>query len=114
MRHLNRSAAISIAQKPLIDWINKVDPHGSGDIELAFAREEPNVYLLPEADEEAELLEGIKANAAFLLRELLFEWYTDESLYPEELTWETLQLFYEIKVYLSVRDVTGKRPKLQR
>src|SRR5689334_14095454 len=88
---LNRLAVVVTAKQPLVDWVNVADPGGL-EITLQTATEDNNVYLLPECDSPEDYTEMIRRVWPAIFDAELWQWYTDENLWPAK---RSLQMFNE-------------------
>ncbi len=101
---INRDALIIFPKQPLIDWVNSLDDENITDCPKLLTHDEGNVYLIPETHYHGEALELIKDNVTYFFEEELNSWYTDESLWPKELTWEMFQEWFHISIQSVVID----------
>ncbi|OGQ97986.1 MAG: hypothetical protein A2521_03340 [Deltaproteobacteria bacterium RIFOXYD12_FULL_57_12] len=80
---INRAALILKAKKPFVQWINESDPYDkSFRTSLAEVNEDRTVYLIDDLEAE-NLEEWVALNCANLFESELEDWYTDESLWPQ-------------------------------
>lgn len=101
---INRAALILKLKQPAIDWINEVDSYRDAEISKEEALEERTVYLID--DESAENLdEMLKNNFEMFFEHELLLWYTDESLWPEELSYEMFKEWFEVECHSVVENV---------
>ena len=68
MATLNRSAVVVEPKRPFLDWLHMVDPT-SQDLTLPDLVQEPTIYLIPECDTGADVVQA--------LRELCEEIFTE-------------------------------------
>ncbi|MEW6557271.1 MAG: hypothetical protein AB1349_07950 [Elusimicrobiota bacterium] len=115
MRTINRSAAIIKPKKPFWDWVKSVEPdHIINDEYL----EDTSVYLLPDVqhsmDEDVEFEDYIKRIYKQIFEEELNAWYTDESLWPADRTFEMFQEWFGFEFHTvlldTVRGAIRKEP----
>lgn len=96
---LNRSSVTLLPKKPFLDWIRETDKRFNKDsswIDKFDLREDRNVYLLPEFEMLNDFEEYIKENyMQFFLIELN-EFYTDDTLYPKDMSYEQFKDFFEV------------------
>ncbi len=79
-RCLRRSAIVITPQQPFFDWLVSHDPETLIDEEIR----EGTVYLVPEYETNTRMENWLKKNYAELFEELLFNWYTDEDMWPQK------------------------------
>lgn len=103
---LNRSAFIVRYRQPFVDWINEVDPYPRHTVTLERANDDATVYLV-DVDGEADFSEWIRLNHGLLFEELLNDWYTDPSLWPQDRSYQTLQKWCSFEFHSLVLDTGG-------
>jgi hypothetical protein len=109
MPNVNRSAIILKARKPLVDWVNDVDPADNAvPISLHDAQREPTVYLIPDCDSDEAAAEWVKAAFDWLFERELWGWYTDETLWPRNRTYEMFCRWFDYSVHSIVEDMSDE------
>ncbi len=101
---INRAAVVVTGSDPLIDWVNGIDEEAN--ITQEDVSDDATVYLVTDEDGE-EIDEWIEENYLMVFEKELEAWYTDNNLWPSELT---LDLFYEwftISVHSVVEDTAN-------
>ncbi|MFC2131705.1 hypothetical protein ACFLSQ_09745 [Bacteroidota bacterium] len=89
-------------KKVFYDWINRVDPEG-----ITVVDEPGNFYLLPHKLEmEEDIKKYLKKNFKFFFECELFDWYTDESLWPKRLTYKMFNEWFNIIICDVIHDTT--------
>ena len=106
MREVNRSAVTVVAKMPLVDWVN-IHDDGSCPMTLEDCNRESTVYLLPEYSMDDERLPILREFYLDIFRNELFSYYTDESLWPGDLTFELFREWIEIVPTSQVFDLDG-------
>lgn len=102
MRTINRYAMIVRPKKPFLDWVNYVDP--SSIVTLEKVREDPNIYLLPEIEDPKEQQKYPEENCGDFFKHQLYEWYTDEKLFPKDLDWRYFKEWFDCEILSMVID----------
>jgi hypothetical protein len=107
---LNRAAIILRYKAPAVQWINDADSYEEGtEVTLDAANRDRPVYLISDQDaENDDVVAGwIELNYESLFEGELDGWYTDDSLWPDNLT---LNLFYEwfdVECHTVIEDTVG-------
>src|SRR5437763_525168 len=63
-----------------------------------------NMYLINSMDEDSEFDEWLKTNYEFLFENELYERFEDDSAWPDELTWELFNQWFEVQFCSVVYD----------
>jgi hypothetical protein len=105
---LNRSAYIVRYKQPFVDWINAADPHPGDELTIDDVNEDSTVYLV-DVEEEEDFREWIRLNHDIIFDELLNDWYTDPSLWPDDRTFATLIEWCSFEFHSLVLDTGGPR-----
>lgn len=92
---INRYALVLRPSKKLLQWAISEDPSLAGDIDLEETDDLVSVYLLPDFSEEDEAEEWLEANYQVILESLLDEWVPDDSVWPEEFTFDDFEQYSE-------------------
>jgi hypothetical protein len=103
---LNRAALVVRFKPPFVDWVNAADPNPTRAITLAEVNDENTVYLV-----EVEDLEQFEAwltlNGLTLFEEVLYEWYTDPDLWPQDRSLAMFRKWCDFELHTLVRDTGG-------
>lgn len=67
-------------------------------------REEPNVYLLPEIEDPEEQQKYLEENHEEIFRHELYGYYTDENLFPKDLSWKFFEMWFDWEILSMVID----------
>lgn len=107
---LNRAAIILKPKAPFVDWINSSDPSIGNEISIDETNEERTVFLVPEeaVDDPVNLLHWLKLNWQSLFESELDGWYTDESMWPQDRTFELFQEWVEVECHSCITDTVGE------
>ena len=103
---LNRSAYIVRYKQPFVEWINAADPNPTHEITLEDANRDSTVYLV-EVDEEKDFREWLELNHDLIFEELLNDWYTDPSLWPQDRSFKKLNEWCTFEFHSLVLDTGG-------
>ncbi|MBN1499970.1 MAG: hypothetical protein JW982_07440 [Spirochaetes bacterium] len=100
---INRGALILRYKQPAIDWINSVDPSNDFQITLEIANEDRTVYLIEDDDaEDSDRM--LKKTFKHFFENELFGWFTEESLWPHNLTYELFRKWFTVECHSMVED----------
>ena len=99
---INRSAVILLPTEACLDWV-KSCPDYMDDSPLGEAEREPTVYLVPDANDTPD--DYIRRHFRAMFEEELNSWYTDPSMWPKDLCFETFMKFFRIQVTTMVYDL---------
>lgn len=102
---LNRSAIILKLKQPALDWINSADIEVDHKItNLEQANYESTVYLIP--DEVADNpMPWLTKNFDVLFTNELWNWYTEESMWPQNRTLDLFVKWFDYEIDSVVVDL---------
>ena len=109
---INRAAIILRYRDPAVRWINEADPY---DDDPGMTREvvntERTVYLIRAEDAETSTAveEWIKLNYRQLFEAELEGWYTDPTLWPQDLTLQLFREWFDVECHSVLIDTVGGR-----
>lgn len=98
---IDRSAIVVKPKKPFFDWVNSIYP----DDEPISEKEENNIYLIREMDNNEQALNWIKRNFDALFTNELNDWYTDEIKWPKKRTFKMFSNWFDIEFCSMVLDL---------
>lgn len=108
---INRAALLLRYKEPAVQWINEADPNPDSRT-LSF--EEVNgdrlVYLLKDEDADSpnHVEKWVKKNFEALFENELSGWYTDTSLWPQPLTHQLFQRWFEVECHSIIVDTMSE------
>jgi hypothetical protein len=102
---LNRTALILRYKEPALRWINENDPDGH-QMTLEEVNADKTVYLVADdaADTPEKLRRWLKRNYLFFFESELEGWYTDEEMWPGELTLELFLKWFDAEFHGVILD----------
>ncbi|PLW68145.1 hypothetical protein [Pseudohalioglobus lutimaris] len=105
---LNRDLLIVRLKQPFVDWINEADPYPDRiPTSLANANEDCPVFLIHQF--ACEDLEGwLKHCYAEVFEEVLYQWYVDESLWPQDRNLKMFKAWCEVEVHGVITDLVDE------
>lgn len=71
-------------------------------------RSHTSAYLIPQLDSDEDSWAWIRANRDALFELTLNEWYTDESMWPSDRSWESFQDWFHIEFVDLVWDLVAE------
>lgn len=107
---INRAAVILRYKEPAVVCVNEADPiPDSKPLSLEDLNEERTVYLVTDEDAEDERTfeAWLSTNYLALFETELDGWYTDESLWPSELTRELFDNWFTVELHTVLVDTVG-------
>jgi hypothetical protein len=100
---INRIAVTLIPTQACLDWINSCD----GDkITLDEIQRDTTTFLLPEGRDVPE--SQLRRHYKVMFVEELNSWYTDEAMWPKDLSFRTFKKFFTIQASSMVLDLGAR------
>ena len=109
---INRAAIILRYREPAVRWINEADPYDDDPgITREVVNQERTVYLIRAEDAEtsAAVEEWIELNYQQLFEAELEGWYTDPTLWPQDLTLQLFREWFDVEYHSVLIDTVGSR-----
>jgi hypothetical protein len=103
---LNRSAVIVTPKQPFLDWL-----HGADPTSLTVTLEElsePTIYLLPECDDDQDLIAHVRNYCDTIFEEELDAWYQDQSTWPVYRDFKTFCVWFEYQAHTMLLDLCDR------
>ncbi len=97
---INRIAVTLIPTQACLDWVNSYDDDKTTLDEI---HKDPTVFLLP--DGQGKPKSQVRRHFKAMFVEELTSWYTDETMWPEDLSFTTFKKFFTIHVSTMVLDL---------
>lgn len=104
---LNRSIAILVYKQPFLDWLSTADPN-SLPMTLEKLREDNDTFLIPQFDDLRDSVKWVEKRWSVLFESLLFDWITDEAMWPQNRTLKMFREWFGIEVHSMVWDLINK------
>jgi hypothetical protein len=111
MISINRTAIIVRPGQPFLEWLHRADPT-SREFTLEEVRHDPNVYLIPECENDEEVREYLEDACGPIFEEILDGWYRVPSTWPKRRDLEEFERWFEWSVHYMVVDLSDE-PLLQ-
>jgi hypothetical protein len=106
---VNRSALVLKPKQPLLDWVNAVDP--SAVLTLREVTEDPTIYLISECDTDEEFMKILRRVCQDIFEEELAGWYTDESVWPRDRSFDAFCRWFECEHHSMLMDLCDEPRK---
>jgi hypothetical protein len=104
---INRAAIMVIPKQPFYDWLNSIEP-GTGNDEMANKEKDHTIYLITDFEDPSLLDTHIKEMFRTIFKNELAAWYTDKSLWPKNLNWDTFTAWFEIRISTVIYDTVDE------
>ena len=101
---LNRSALIVTPKQPFLDWLHSIDPT-SKDLTLEGLGKDPDIYLIPECEDEEQLANCLEQMHPLIFEDQLEGWWTDETSWPKDRSLRSFRVWFECHFYSMVIDL---------
>jgi hypothetical protein len=98
--NIDRSALVIKPKKPFTDWLHKID----NDQRLTDIMEDTEIYLLPDFEETQQMEKWLKKNFDLLFSDQLNNWYTDESIWPQNRTFKLFKEWFDYSLHTMIMD----------
>jgi|ERR1051326_686374 hypothetical protein len=101
---LNRSGLIVYPKQSFLDWLHSIDPTSS-EITLDDLGREPDIYLISECGDEAELVDCLRDVYSVIFEDQLAGWWTYENDWPKERPFAMFQEWFDCRFHSMVIDL---------
>jgi hypothetical protein len=109
MSFLYRSAITITRKQPYIDWANRLED-GGPELTAELAADQRTIYLVPEVARRADFAALLDEFWETIFEEELAAWEEAEERWPESLTRETFDAWFDVELTESVLDLTPDEP----
>ncbi len=107
MHTVDRFVAVFKPKQPFLDWLES-QPDWDLDTNLEELRTDCNTLLIPEYDTVEQAMRYIERNHRDIFELHLFDWYTDETMWPEKQTLSVFRKWFDVEIHSVVYDMVGK------
>jgi len=104
---LNRSALVVMPKSPFLHWLHSVDPTSS-DLGLNDLRHDPTIYLIDDYDHDDDAMALVEAAFDAIFEEQLAGWWQDESVWPDNRTFDMFCQWFEYRLHSMLIDLSGR------
>jgi len=109
MSEINRALIVVKPKEPLIEWLREIDDADNiGD--LAALRLDFTGYLVPEFEDDQELLQILDQFYPFIFETELWSWIQDESAWPIGRNLKMFLEWFEVESHSMVYDLVEDLP----
>ena len=98
---INRNAILVKPKKPFFEWLNKTIQEGDPINSVT----ESNIYLIREMFSNEEVMAWLKTNFDMVFVNELNDWVIDESVWPQNRTYQMFTKWFDIEVHSMILDL---------
>ncbi len=104
MYFVDRSSVVLKPTARFLEWMKEVDDE-LPELTLEQLRSNCSVFLVPEFDEAEDIVAYIDERYQQIFEAEVFSWYTDESMWPKDMSLKAFWEFFDIEIHESVFDL---------
>lgn len=105
---LNRSCLLVRAKQPFLDWLHSLPDDDGSYLTLEEINEDAQVYLLPDAELVDDAQSLIRAFSPIVFELELEGWWTEESDWPQDRSYEIFSQWFEVSLRSLVHDLVDE------
>ena len=105
MYEVNRSIAIIKPKQPFFDWLNALPFEQDEALTLTALRQDCNALLIPPAEDFEDARDFIRTRWRGLFEAELADWCDDDALWPEKLTPNLFQQWFDVEIHSVLTDL---------
>jgi hypothetical protein len=105
---INRNALVLRPKQAMIDWINSVFPEDPIELNIEEQHDGLDIFLISDFDSVEEALLWLKENCDQFLANELETYCADSTRWPEDLSWELFEKFFDYSIQLEVIDTVDE------
>lgn len=106
---LNRSVAMLVYKQPFLDWLGSAGPDTLLlHMTLEDLRDDNETFLIPQFDDPRDSVKWVEKRWRVLFDSILFDWITDESMWPQNRTLKMFRDWFDIEVHSMVWDLASE------
>jgi len=112
---VNRAALVVQLRKPFVDWLVATSrEHDEGNVLTpeqvpTEGADSKTIYLIPEYNDDRECEKFLRDNFRGIFEQILYGWYTDRGIWPEDRSWEAFNEWFDWEVHSMVFDMGGDK-----
>ena len=110
---VNRSVMMLIYKQPFLDWLCSHNPDASKNFTLEDLRFDTDTFLIPKFYDPYELVEWVEKRWRVLFESILFDWTTDESMWPKNRTLEMFREWFIMDIHSIAWDLVDEPLKIE-
>ena len=103
---LNRTVMMLVYKQPFLDWLNTTTQNPL-PLTLEYLRDDNDTFLIPQFDNTDDAVKWVEKRWQFLFEAILFDWITDEALWPNKRTLNIFRDWFDIEVHSMVWDLAN-------
>ena len=104
---LNRTVMILVYKQPFLDWLNATDQNPLS-LTLDMLHIDNDTFLIPQFEDPHDAVRWAETRWNTLFDSILFDWATDESLWPENRSLKMFLEWFEVDVHSMVWDLANE------
>lgn len=104
---LNRMVLILVCKQPFLDWLNAADQNPLS-LTLEMLHIDNDTFLIPQFDDPHDAVKWAEKRWSFLFESILFDWITEESMWPQNRTLKMFLEWFDIDVHSMVWDLANE------
>ena len=104
---LNRSVVMLVYKQPFLDWLNIADPNPL-PMTLEDLQDDNDTFLIPQFDDPQDSIKWVEKRWQILFDGLLFDWLTDDAMWPQNRTVKMFREWFGIEVHSMVWDLADE------
>lgn len=102
-RMVNRGMLVVKAKEPFREWVNSLEAHS--DITIKEINDDCTAYLIPEFEDDPQRDRILKKLYPDIFVEQLFDWCSDEAMWPQKRTLALFKKWFELEFHSVVDDL---------
>ena len=104
---LNRTVLILAYKQPFLDWLNAAEQNPLS-LTLEMLGIDNDSFLIPQFDDPRHAVKWAEERWSFLFDSILFDWATEESMWPENRSLKMFLEWFDIDVHSMVWDLVNE------
>ena len=104
---VNRNSVIIKPKQPYLDWLNKLNIPDL-EVNLEELRRECTAVLIPEVESEEDAFSYLENIFEDLFEMELAAWCQDDAQWPQPLTWQLFNEWFDLEIHSMVIDIASE------
>lgn len=113
---LNRGVVILRHRQPFLDWVMQADPEPLEHLTLASLAEDGDAFLIPGGpaiDNSEDAVRWVEKRWRMFFEHMLSDWFTDEALWPKNLSLKMFREWFAVEYCSIVWDVANEQLEIE-